>query len=125
MTPQHQNPLALVIEDNNAQAKIFAKAVQMAGYEFEVIKDGQIAANRLIETTPSLVILDLNLPNISGEKLLHQMRDQERFAETRIVLATADPITAERLRPEATLVLIKPISFSQLRDLAGRLHDSE
>ncbi|MEW5959574.1 MAG: hypothetical protein AB1801_17760 [Chloroflexota bacterium] len=35
------------------------------------------------------------------------------------MLATADPLLAETLRAEADLVLLKPISFNQLRDLTS------
>jgi hypothetical protein len=37
------------------------------------------------------------------------------------MVATADPLMADFLRDDANLVLIKPISFSQLRELAMRL----
>jgi hypothetical protein len=39
-----------------------------------------------------------------------------------VVIATADAQMGENLRGEADLVLIKPITFTQLRDLTFRLH---
>ena len=72
-----------------------------------------------------MVVLDLHLPEISGETILHQIRADERLAGTSIMVATADPHLAETLRSEADLVLIKPISFGQLRDLAIRLRPTE
>ncbi len=115
------NPLALIIEDDLKLADIFAQALQAADFDTEIIRDGEEARHRLATVSPTVVVLDLHLPSLSGEQLLRQIRAEERFAETRVMIATADPILAEALRPDADLVLVKPISFSQLRDLAKRL----
>jgi len=120
--PVVQKPLALVVEDDNRQATVFAQALRMADYEIEIIRDGREALNRLSEVVPVLVVLDLHLPNVSGREIFEQMQADERLAKTRVMLATADPILAETLRTEVDLVLLKPISFNQLRDLASRLH---
>lgn len=117
----NSNPLALIIEDDEQQLLIFSQALRMADFETELIQDGQTAQTRLAEVSPAVVVLDLHLPRVSGKALLHQIRADDRLTQTRVILATADPATAEMLRPEADLVLIKPISFIQLRDLAMRM----
>jgi CheY-like chemotaxis protein len=113
-------PLALIIEDDKRLAEIFSLALQKE-FEIEVIEEGHRALARLAELTPALVLLDLHLPNISGKKILRQIRSDERLNGTRIMLATADAVMAELLREEADLVLLKPISVHQLRELAMRL----
>ncbi len=116
-----KKPLALIIEDDRKQATIFDQALQMAEFETEIIRDGKAALERLAVTVPVLVVLDLHLPYVSGDDVLRQIRADERLAKTRVILATADPRMAEPLQEESDLVLLKPISFSQLRDLATRL----
>lgn len=113
--------LALIIEDDENQAPIFAQALKMAEYETETIHDGQAALDRLAVVVPDLVLLDMHLPNVSGDTILHHIRADERLANTRVMLATADAYMAENLRDKSDLVLLKPISFTQLRDLAKRL----
>jgi CheY-like chemotaxis protein len=93
----------------------------MAEFEIEIDHDGQAALTRLAAITPAIVILDLHLPRISGQTILQQIRADERLAKMRVILTTADALRAESLRREADLVLLKPISFYQLRDLAKRL----
>jgi DNA-binding response OmpR family regulator len=115
------HPLALIIEDDPKLANIFAEALRMADFETEIIQQGRTARDRLAETIPAVVVLDLHLPYLSGKDLLYHIRADKRLAETRVILATADPTLAENLREEADLVLIKPISFTQLRDLATQL----
>ena len=114
-------PLALIVEDDYEQGSIFQEALRLAEFETELIRDGSSAITRLNETQPNVVILDLHLPLVSGKEILHHIRADRRLSNTRVVLATADPGTADMIEQEADLVLIKPISFIQLRDLAVRL----
>ena len=115
-----EEKLALVIEDDPAQQTIFSQAVKMAGFTTEVIGNGSDALKRLTEVVPGLVILDLHLPTVSGDEILASIRADERLASVPVILATADPILAETLADTSDLVLLKPISFNQLRDLASR-----
>ena len=112
--------LALVIEDDPKLATIFAGALRQAGYRTEIIMDGRHALERLIETVPALVLLDIHLPYYSGMEILKEIRADARLVKTKVLLATADALRAEQLRAEADLVLLKPISYRQLRDLAER-----
>ena len=122
-----KKPLGFVIEDYEDSATIFQWALEKAGYEVEVAKDGAVAQKRLEEIIPDLIILDLHMPRVSGDKLLQQIRADERLANTRVFLATADANMAAQLRDQAELVLLKPISLAQLQDLAQRFRpeDSE
>ena len=112
---------AMIIEDNEDLAIIFAEALQAAGFDTGIIQDGDTARARLQSCVPNIIILDLHLPYVSGEDILKQIRADERLVKTRVIIATADPRMADMLKDQADLVLLKPISFGQLRDLAARL----
>ena len=114
-------PLALIIEDDQGLATIFAQALKTSEFETEVISAGDIALARLAEVIPAIVVLDLHLPGVSGKNILKYIRSDDRLADTRVMVATADPHMADSLEDEPDLVLVKPISFIQLRDLAARL----
>ena len=120
-----ENPLAFIIEDDEAHADLFTEALQKAGFSVELIQDGRVALSRLADSIPSLVVLDLHLPHVTGADILKYIRSDSRLDKTRVVLATADPQTASLLRTQADLVLIKPVSYFQLRDLAARLRASD
>jgi two-component system response regulator VicR len=113
-------PLAIVIEDNEDQNLVFTMALDQAGYQTESIQDGVTAQKRLTEVVPEIIVLDLHLPGIDGEKLLGQIRDDRRLTKARVILATADALLASILQSQADYVLLKPISFSQLNRLARR-----
>ena len=114
-------PLALIIEDDQNLALAFAEAVREAEYEVEVIYDGKMALERLTEITPAIVVLDLHIPHIKGSDILHYIRSTERIKDTRVIVASADDLEAAELRGAADLVLLKPIGFRQLQQLATRL----
>lgn len=116
-----QKNLALVIEDDFDLSEIFTRALEKAGFDVETIRDGKTAQQRLGEVVPNVIALDLHLPYVDGTTLLKQIRADARLNATRVILTTADAAQAEFLRDMATIVMIKPISFSQLRDISARL----
>ncbi len=115
------NPFALIVEDDESLAEIFTLSLRAVNFDTETVWDGESALNRLQEIVPDVVVLDLNLPRVSGRDILHHIRADERLANTKIMLATADALMAESLRAESDLVLLKPISPAQLRTLAERI----
>ena len=115
--------LALIIEDDEDLASIFAEALRGIGYAVEHIADGRLAEERLINGTPPyLILLDMHLPHVSGGDLLtNVIKKDERFHKTLVIITTADARMGETYGDQADFVLIKPISFVQLRDLTARL----
>ncbi len=114
-------PVALVIEDDPDLSIIFSESLKAAGFQVESVHNGTAGRQWLTENRPDVVVLDLHLPNMSGAELMEWIRTEERLANTQVIVTTADPRMADMLQDQADLVLIKPISFSQLRDLAKRL----
>lgn len=114
-------PYALVIEDDFDAATIISEALKAANYKVSVIHDGEMASTQLAAQIPDFIALDLHLPGKDGEMLLKQIRKDDRLKSCRIVLVTADARLAKQLEASADLVLLKPISFTQLQHLARRL----
>jgi DNA-binding response OmpR family regulator len=112
--------LAVIIEDDPQLNEIIALTLQ-ADFEINTCVDGTSGWHRLSEITPHIVVLDLNLPGMSGKEILAKLRADDRFKNTRVILATADERQAETLTDTADIVLLKPVSPAQLRELAIRL----
>jgi len=113
-------PLALIIEDDPQLNTIMSITLQ-ADFEIETYANGNAGLERLQQTIPTVVVLDLNLPGASGKEILRSIRADKRLSNTRIILTTADERQAETLQDEADIVLLKPVSPAQLRELALRL----
>ena len=114
-------PLALIIEDETDLAEIYSVALQGGGFETEVIRDGRAAIERLAGSPPAVVILDLHLPHVEGADILQKIRASENFSKTAVIVTTADVQLADDMHVKADLVLLKPVSVDQLRELARRM----
>lgn len=114
---------AFVIEDEIQLAAIYVKALDLAGYQTISIHNGQEAIDclRNLPVAPSLIVLDLNLPMFPGKDILRFIRMDSRYIGTRVILATSDSAAVRgEIEEKSDIVLLKPISFTQLRDLASR-----
>lgn len=115
------SPLAMIIEDDEKLSIIFTAAIREAGFTPRTITRGDIALQELSIFQPRLVILDLNLPVVSGETILKAIRENPNLKKTQVIIATADAERARMLEQDGDLVLVKPVSYTQLRDLAYRI----
>jgi len=113
-------PFVLIVEDDPKLNDIISITLQ-DDFEFEACMDGNSALERLKIIIPNLVVLDLNLLGTSGVDILTYIRSDKRLARTRVILATADERQAETLTDEADIILLKPVSPAQLRELALRI----
>jgi len=113
-------PLAFIIEDDPKLSAIISITLD-DDFELETCADGNTAMQRLETIVPKVVILDLNLPGLSGREILKHIRSCQRFAQTRVILTTADNRKADTLDNDADIVLLKPISPAQLRELVLRI----
>jgi DNA-binding response OmpR family regulator len=114
-------PIALIIEDEVDLTEIYSKALQGGGFDTEVIQDGQKAMEYLVNASPNVIILDLHLPQVGGANILKYIRSNERLSKTSVIVTTADERQADEIGEQADLVLLKPVSLNQLRELANRM----
>ncbi len=114
-------PFALIVEDDPKLGMIYEMALQQAGYDTYLDKDGDQIMGKLPHVDPALIILDMHLPYASGAELLDQIRADERWAGVPVILATADIYAAKSLQGKADYVLAKPVSVGRLIEIIGQL----
>ena len=115
-----RKPFVFVVEDDPKLSEIIDITLQN-DFEVETCQNGDTALSRLRAIVPNIVVLDLNLPGTSGADLLTYIRADGRLAGTRVIIATADERQAETLTNDADIVLLKPVSPGQLKELALRM----
>jgi CheY-like chemotaxis protein len=118
-------PFALLIEDDRDVAALFRHVLDMAGYRSENAYDGIEAMKRLSELQPDVVLLDLQLPGLSGVDILKTMRADERMKTIPVVVITAYAYIEESLPVEPDLFLLKPVDIQDLSNLLQRLRDKK
>jgi DNA-binding response OmpR family regulator len=115
----------LLVEDEPLTAEVFARALARDGHVVDVAKDGLQALRRLREHTPTLVVLDMSLPALSGADVVRALRAAGHDALPIVVVSgsdrTATTLTAAELWPGAWLTKpVKPRDLVALvRDLTG------
>ena len=117
-------PLALIIEDERDIAALFRHVLDVAGYHTEIVMNGMEALKRLESIRPDIILLDLNLPGVSGPKILEDIRADNRLMTVPVVVITGHAEVAENLPVEPDLVLLKPVNMDQLSILVQRLQST-
>lgn len=118
-------PFALLIEDDRDVAALFRHVLDLAGYESESILDGKEAMDRLASVNPDVVLLDLQLPNMSGVEILKRMRADERMKTIPVVVITAYAYYANSLPVKPDLFLLKPVDIHDLTSLIQKLKSTK
>ncbi len=115
----------LVVEDNELNLKLFCDLLRAHGYRAEAVRDGRDAIERARELGPDLIIMDIQLPHVSGLELITALkRDEElRRVPVMAVTAYAGKGDEERIREAgAETYVSKPISVIKfIETVAGLL----
>ncbi len=120
-----EKPVALIVEDDRDIVALFRHVLDVAGYQTEIVLDGRDAMDRLEAMRPNIVLLDLQLPRLSGVEILKRMRDDERLMRVPVVVITAYAPYADSLPVEPDLLLLKPVDINQLSSLVQRLQATQ
>lgn len=115
-----QRLYALVITAKQEPVRQYAEALQGAGYAVQVVTTGSRAQVQLTFTNPDLIVLDLDLPDMSGEVILRQIIAQPRLHNTSLILLSHKGDPGRRKASGAAHVITKPVKGHTLSDLANR-----
>ena len=88
----------LVVEDNVKNMKLFRDVLEAAGFRTLAATTGGEAVEVAAEQGPTLVLMDIQLPDFDGVEALRRLRADERTATTRVVALTAQAMEGDRER---------------------------
>ena len=116
----------LVVEDNELNLKLFCDLLRAHGYEAEPVRDGREAVERARAFEPDLVVMDIQMPHVSGLELIEQMKADDTLREIPIMAVTAYAAKGdeERIRDAgAEGYVSKPISVMRFVEAVKGLLD--
>src|SRR5580704_13472753 len=76
----------LIIEDDQIVANVYRNKLAIEGYNTEVAADGELGLKMMRTFKPQLIIIDLMLPGISGVDVIKEVRSEDEFAKTPIIV---------------------------------------
>jgi two-component system, OmpR family, response regulator RegX3 len=111
-------PTILVVDDEQSYRDALAIALEREGFRVEVAADGQEAIARFDEAQPSLVLLDVMLPEMSGLDVCRELRTRSRVPIIMVTARNAEIDAVVGLEIGADDYVTKPF---RLRELVARV----
>lgn len=122
----------LVVEDNDLNLKLFCDLLTAHGYRAEEVRDGSEVLDRARSTRADLIIMDIQLPHVSGLELIEQIKESPDLASIPIMAVTAYAAKGdeERIRlAGADAYVPKPVTVTRfleaVRALIGDANGTE
>jgi two-component system, cell cycle response regulator DivK len=115
----------LVVEDNELNLKLFCDLLRAHGYEAEPVRDGREAVERARAFGPNLVVMDIQMPYITGLELIERFKADEALKAAPIMAVTAYAAKGdeERIREAgAEGYVSKPISVVRFVEAVEAVH---
>jgi len=96
---ERAKPLVMVVDDSITMRKVTTRVLERADYEVLTAKDGLDALEKLQETVPDAMLLDIEMPRMDGYELATYMRNDSRLRKVPIIMITSR--TGEKHRQRA------------------------
>jgi CheY-like chemotaxis protein len=95
----HSPCRVLIVEDDPSSRRTLHQILKMEGFEVAEAENGRVALERVVRSRPSVILLDLMMPQMDGFEFVADLRSREEWRTIPVVVATAKDITQEdRLR---------------------------
>ena len=105
----------LLIDDEEAFVRLLAARLEARDFPVDVAFTAKQGLSRLIADPPSVVVLDLNLPDGSGLEVLREIKSRWPLIQVVMLTGMADvPTAVDGMRLGATDYLVKPVDFEVL-----------
>jgi two-component system, cell cycle response regulator DivK len=115
----------LVVEDNELNLRLFCDLLKAHGYEPDAVGDGRDAIARARAVRPDLIVMDIQLPHVSGLELIETIKrdhdlagipvmavtayaakgDEERIREAGVAAYVSKPVTVKRFLEEVRTLI--------------------
>ena len=83
------NPLVVSIEDNEDIRALIEYNVKKANFLFESFESGSSFFSKKFDTQPSILLLDVMLPEMDGIEILKKIRNSQNFSDLPVIMLTA------------------------------------
>jgi two-component system cell cycle response regulator DivK len=116
--------LVLIVEDNEKNMKLARDILQAKGYKTVEAETGEEGVKLAKERKPDLVLMDIQLPGISGIEAFRQIREEAATAKIPVVALTASVTPTDRSQISAAgfdAFISKPISLKEFVETVKRL----
>lgn len=93
-----QQAMIMIVDDEPLALEMADMALQRQGFRTATARDGGEALDRLEETNPDLVLLDITMPGVDGFTVFQRMRERDGFGTLPVIFVTARDAIDEKIR---------------------------
>lgn len=114
----------LYVEDNEFNLKIVRQLLSRTSYRLIEAKDGEVGVATAQNELPDLILMDVQLPKLSGLEATRQLRADPKTAAIPIVVITSFALSGDREKAKAagaSAYLAKPYSPRELLQMIRQL----
>ncbi len=114
----------LVVEDNDLNRKLFHDVLEAGGYNVLQAKDGMEGWRMARAHRPDLILMDIQLPEVSGLEVTKWLKDDETLKSIPVIAITAFAMAGDEdkiLKGGCDAYIVKPISVSNFLQTVERL----
>ena len=114
----------LIVEDNPQNMRLLVMALSAADYILLEATDGEVALDMASREHPDLIIMDMQLPKVSGLEVTRRLRQMPEFSHVPILALTAYAMKGDKERfieAGCDAYFSKPISTRQLPKIIGEM----
>jgi len=120
-----RDPLIMVVEDQDDGRYLLREAFEQSGFAVVEAENGKAALERMrVAPEPDLVILDVQMPVMSGQELVAEMKADESLARIPVLVFTGNDRTGIPLGGPVVRRLSKPCSLTRLLDAVNECLDT-
>ncbi|WP_158221887.1 PAS-domain containing protein [Actibacterium pelagium] len=95
LVADEENPHLLVVEDDADTRSLLCRTLGESGLTFEEAENGRVALEKLKTFRPSLILLDLMMPEMDGFEFAEAFRSNKEWDDIPIIVLTAKTLTSE------------------------------
>jgi two-component system cell cycle response regulator DivK len=113
----------LIVEDNELNMKLFRDLIETCGHEILEARDGIEALKLARQHRPNLILMDIQLPEVSGLEITRWLKEDDELRAIPVVAVTAFAMKGdeEKIRSGGCEAYIaKPISITDFLETIGR-----
>ena len=113
----------LIVEDNELNMKLFHDLLEAHGHETVQTRDGYEALELAREHKPDLILMDIQLPEVSGLDVTRWLKDEEALADIPVIAVTAFAMKGDEqkiLEGGCEGYISKPISVNEFMEVIQR-----
>jgi len=123
-----QKKSILIVDDSEDMRILLGQVLEDEGYTLFYAEEGQMALSQAVAHHPSLILMDMSLPGMSGWEAVEQLRLMNDFRQTPIIAVTAHVTKADEERAKQVgcdVHVGKPFDIIEMLDVITSLLEKE